>query len=169
MWAFAMASLRFYFRGARHETFQANAPEFTLLLLIGIVLLINAECLAVTAPSAVSVTPNSGSGVSQTFSFLYSDAEGYNDLSVVQTVINSSLDYAGSCSTYYFPGANTLELVQDSGSGYVGSGVLGTAGTLENSQCSINLGASTATGTGTNLTVNLAITFKATFTGPKTI
>lgn len=61
----------------------------------------------------------------------------------MQLVINSIPTYANSCSAYYSPSSNSLQLVRDSGSGYVGSAVLGIAATLENRQCSINVGAST--------------------------
>jgi hypothetical protein len=44
---------------------------------------------AAQAPLAVSVTPSSGSGTSQTFQFAYSDPNGYADIALVQMVINS--------------------------------------------------------------------------------
>src|SRR5438270_285922 len=47
------------------------------------------------------------------------------------------------------------------------SASLGTPGTLQNSQCSIDTGASSASGSGNNLTLNLAVTFKAAFSGSK--
>jgi trimeric autotransporter adhesin len=121
------------------------------------------------APLAVSVTPSSGSGISQTFQFTYSDPNGYADIALVQMVINSPLSYVGSCSTYYYQATNTILLIQDSGSGYVGSAGLGTPGTLQNSQCVVDTGASTTSKSGNNLTVNLAISFKAGFTGTKNI
>ena len=51
----------------------------------------------------------------------------------------------------------------------LGPVTLGVAGTLQNSQCSVNAGSSSATGSGNNLTVNLAITFTTAFVGTQTI
>jgi len=42
------------------------------------------------------------------------------------------------------------------------------AGTLSNSQCSINAGAATVTTSGMNLTLNLPVTFTAAYDGAKT-
>ena len=42
---------------------------------------------------------------------------------------------------------------------------IGQPGTLQNSQCTLDAGASSASGSGTNLTVNLALTFQPGFTG----
>lgn len=45
--------------------------------------------------------------------------------------------------------------------------LLSGSGTLSNSQCTITANASSVTVSGTQLTVNLNITSKAGFTGPK--
>jgi hypothetical protein len=68
-----------------------------------------------------------------------------------------------------FGQSGAILLIQDSGSGYVGSASLGTPGTLQNSQCILDTEASTTSKSGNNLTVNLAISFKAGFTGTKNI
>jgi uncharacterized repeat protein (TIGR01451 family) len=118
-------------------------------------------------PSAVSVTPSSGSGTSQTFTYLYSDASGYQNISTVFSLLNTTLSYASSCATMYLPASHNLYLVKDGGSGWLGPVTLGQAGTLQNSQCTVNAGASSAGGSGTNLTVNLAVSFQPNFVGLK--
>src|SRR5262249_23229145 len=65
---------------------------------------------------------------------------------------------------------NNVQLLNDAGSGYVGTGgTLGVAGTLSNSQCTVDLGASTASGSGNNLTVNIALGFAIGFSGAKNV
>ena len=46
---------------------------------------------------------------------------------------------------------------------------LGVAGTLQNSHCSINMGASSGVVSGNTYTMNLAITFQAGFTGANNV
>jgi hypothetical protein len=46
---------------------------------------------------------------------------------------------------------------------------LGTAGTLQNSQCAVNVGSSSGALSGNTYTLNLAITFQGGFTGAKNV
>jgi hypothetical protein len=116
-----------------------------------------------------SVTPNSGTGASQTFSFVYSDPNGYTALSAVQVIVNNVLAWASGCSVTYYPGSKTLFLLNDAGNVWMGPVILGQSGTLQNSQCVVNAAASSASGSGTNLTVNLALLFQPAFSGLKNI
>jgi hypothetical protein len=126
-----------------------------------------------TIPSAtavnVSVSPGSGSGTAQSFSFVYSDQSGFTDISSVDVLFQSQLSAANACYAIYVPSNNTIVLINDSGAGAAGSATLGTVGTLTNSQCTIDTGASSASGSGTNLTLNVAVTFKPPFAGAKNI
>ena len=63
--------------------------------------------------------------------------------------------------------AGSLYLMKDDGSSWMGPMPIGQPGTLQNSQCTLDVGASSATGAGTNLTVNLVLSFSSTFTGTK--
>ena len=122
----------------------------------------------VTAPSAVSVTPNSGSGSGpQTFSYQYSEGSGYQNIYLVQTILNTTATWPGSCGTMYITAGSSLYLMKDDGSGWLGPVTIGQSGTLQNSQCTLNAGSSSASGSGTNLTVNLALTFQPGFIGLK--
>jgi hypothetical protein len=119
----------------------------------------------ITGPLAVSVTPSSGSGLGpQTFSYLYSDTSGYQSIYLVQTILNSTANWPGSCGTMYIAASSSLYLISDDGSSWMGPLTIGQAGTLQNSQCTLNAGASSASGSGTNLMVNLALTFQPGFT-----
>jgi hypothetical protein len=117
----------------------------------------------------VSVTPASGTGTTQVFSFIYSDPYGYTDIHYVNMLFQTQLSGQNACVVQYMPATNVLDLVADSGSGYAGTAILGTAGTLNNSQCSVDTGASSASGSGNNLTVSAAVTFKPAFAGLKNI
>src|SRR5260370_25921563 len=75
-----------------------------------------------------------------------------------------------ACYVQYTRATNTVQLINDAGTGYVGSGgTLGGAGTLSNGQCTLNLGSSSTSGSGNNLTVNLALIFTPAFNGAKTV
>ena len=120
-------------------------------------------------PAPVSVTPSSGSGSSQLFTFVSSSPKGYAALSAVLVVVNTTLASAGECYFLSYPGSNVLYLVNDASTGWVGSITMGQSGILQNSQCSINAAASWVSGSGNNLTLNVALTFKPAFSGTKNI
>ena len=84
-------------------------------------------------------------------------------------IIGSSLSGVGSCYLYYARAANLIYLANDTGSAWLAPAVLGSTATVQNSQCSISAAASSFVNSGTNLTVTLAITFKAPYTGAKSI
>jgi hypothetical protein len=123
---------------------------------------------APSTPTAVSVSPNSGSGLTQVFTAAYSDTGGANDLQVVYLSFGSSFLAANSCNVGYEPGNNTLFLLSDNNAtiATVGEGGLGS---VSNSQCILSGGVTPATESGTGLTVPFTITFKITFTGAKTV
>jgi hypothetical protein len=121
-------------------------------------------------PVNTSVAPSSGAGSSQTFAFTYSDPYGYTDISLVQMHFQTQLVGNNACYLQYTRSTNTVQLLNDAGTGYVGSGgMLGGAGTLANSQCTLNLASSSSSGSGNNLTVNVALTFTPAFNGAKTV
>jgi hypothetical protein len=123
---------------------------------------------APSPPASVSVTPNSGSGSSQTFAFAFSDSSGATDIVSTQMVINSTLAAAGSCYFYYVPASKLIYLATDAGA-WQGFLTIGTAGTMQNSHCTVDAGASSVTSSGNNLTLNLALSFNAGFAGAKNI
>jgi hypothetical protein len=124
--------------------------------------------LTSVVPAAVSVTPNSGSGSSQTFTFTYSDTNGATDISSAQIDIASTLSVSGACYLYYPRGLNEIYLASDAGV-WQGPLPLGSTGTLQNSQCAVNAGASSASASGNTLTLNLALSFTAGFAGAKNV
>jgi hypothetical protein len=122
------------------------------------------------APADVSVTPNSGSGTSQTFALQYSDTAGAGSLQRVWVWFNATLSGTGSssCLLYYDSTVNQINLMNDAGNGWTAA-VPGVATTLHNSQCSVNVGASSLSESGNTLTWNLAMTFLSAYAGAKNI
>jgi hypothetical protein len=120
-------------------------------------------------PSLVSVTPSSGSGLGpQTFSFVYSDPNGFAYLNSLKALFSLTGGFPNSCYFLYIPSAHGLYLFNDAGTSWLGPMTPGVAGTLQNSQCSVNVGSSSASGSANNLTMNLAVTFTSSFAGTQT-
>jgi hypothetical protein len=69
--------------------------------------------LTSTAPSTVSVTPNSGSGAGQTFTFVFADPKGYSAIVSAQILFNSTATFANGCYLYFNRAATTVYLTND--------------------------------------------------------
>jgi uncharacterized membrane protein len=119
-------------------------------------------------PVNVSVSPASGSGTTQTFSFAYSDPSGNSDIGYVSFLFQTGIVGPNACYAVYVPSSNTISLYNDAASGYQ-SATLGVASMLSNSQCTVNVGASSVSVSGANLTLTVALTFKPAFDGAKNI
>jgi len=126
----------------------------------------------ITIPQAISANPAAGGGANQTFTFVFSDADGWQQLGVMNILINRFLDGRQACYVAYVAsGATTgsLYLVDDAGNagGPFAAMALPGSATIQNSQCAINGAGSSVTASGNILTLTLAITFKANFSGNK--
>jgi hypothetical protein len=123
---------------------------------------------AAGTPAAVSVTPGSGSGASQSFALQYSDTSGAGSLQQVWVYFNATLANPASnaCLLYYSAATNQINLLGDNGTAWQAA-TLGSAATLQNSQCSINAATSTVSSSGNTLTWNAAMTFKPAYAGAK--
>jgi sugar lactone lactonase YvrE len=131
----------------------------------------NVPGAAPTGPAVAGMTPARSASTGQTYTFTFTDTNGYADLAVLDVLINNSLDGIAACYVAFAPTSATsgeLYLVDDAGDGGYASGspiALPSSSTLENSQCTINGSGSSVTATGSTLTLNLAIAFSASFTG----
>jgi hypothetical protein len=125
--------------------------------------------VSITLPQVVSVSPASGTGGSGTFSFAFTDSSGASDLTMVQMLINGSLTAGSACYIAVFPPSQSVYLFNDTATALLGPGTMGVAGTLANSQCTLNPGGSSVTLSGTTLTVRLALTFPSGFAGAKNV
>jgi hypothetical protein len=121
-------------------------------------------------PTANSVSPSSGSGSSQSFALQYSDSGGATSLQSVWAYFNATLanPASNSCLLYYSVAANQINLLQNNGTGWLAA-TPGAATTLQNSQCSLNVAATSVMLSGNNLTLNLAMTFASAYSGSKNI
>ncbi|MDP3000959.1 MAG: hypothetical protein Q8N47_25985 [Bryobacterales bacterium] len=120
-------------------------------------------------PIVTSVIPGAGVSATQTFTFNFSDPNGWQDVGVVNVLINFWLDGSNSCYLAYSRPGNTLYLLNNAGDGYAGSMLLNGSGTLGNSQCIISGTGSEATGSGNTMTLTLNMTFPASFAGTRII
>jgi hypothetical protein len=118
-------------------------------------------------PTADSVSPSFGSGSSQTFTYTFSDVNGFADILWTQMLVNATLTSLNGCNIFFWRAANQIQLLNDGGTAWSSPLTLGTAGTLQNSQCILDAGLSSSSGTGNTLTVVLRLTFKPAFAGGK--
>jgi len=117
-------------------------------------------------PAAAGGMPAAGGGAAQSFTFQFSDPSGYQNLGVVNVLMNNFLDGRHACYLAYVVASTTLVLVDDQGDAggpYAGSLVLGSTGTVQNSQCAVGL--TSAAGSGATLTLVLNVAFKQGFGG----
>jgi hypothetical protein len=119
------------------------------------------------------VNPASGGGQSQLFRFEANARSG--NLEWVQFLVHSQLSALNACLVYYVPDGNLILLSKDDPSPYQNDWTeapvaLGTPGkTIQNSQCSIDVANSSASGSASSVAVQLSITFKPAFSGTKFI
>ncbi len=121
-----------------------------------------------TAPSVVSVSPPSGSGLSQQFTWTVSSPSGYANLAQVYTLFNTSILGANGCYINYNRGSNSLFLANNSGTGWSASVAPGSAGSASNSQCTIYGSGSSVSSIGNQLSLTVNIAFQPSFAGFRT-
>ncbi len=125
-------------------------------------------------PNVLSVSPDAGAALTQTFSLTAGDIHGANSIDRVWINFSAAVDqFVGACyveilsSTEYIGTIveNAVNLAADNGGWTFGSS-MGTPGaSIENAQCKIDLAASSLTRTGNYVLVNLAVRFKPGFRG----
>lgn len=118
-----------------------------------------------SAPSVVSVSPATGSAMTQTFKFTASSPSGFADITELQLLFNTTQTGADGCYIRYR--ANALYLADNSGTNWLGGFAPGSAGTASNSYCSISGSGASVTGSGTQLSVTVPVTFQSVFAGAK--
>jgi len=119
-----------------------------------------------TAPSAVSVSPSSGTGLTQPFTWTVSSLSGYSNFADVYALFNTSISGANACYIHY----NGLLYVADSSGSNWSSGIVpGSSGTTGNFNpyCTINANGSGFSGSGTQLALTVSVTFQTSFAGTK--
>jgi len=129
---------------------------------------------AITGPGVGGVSPALSSGSSQTYTFTFTDTNGWQDISVANVLINGVISGVGACYVAFVPGgpgSGTVDLVDnegDAGGPYASMKLPGT-GTVSNSQCSISAAGSSVTAGGNTLTLILAIAYSQSFAGTQVL
>jgi len=119
-------------------------------------------------PTVTSLSPVSGSGANHTIVFTFTDPDGYQDLRILNVLINNALNGNNACYLAYDRLTNTLYMVPDNGTGLLPGLVLNGSGSVSNSQCTVNGAGSSALGAGNTLTMTLSMNFnQTTFPGDK--
>lgn len=119
------------------------------------------------AVSATEITPSAASGTTQSFTLTYSDTADVSTDLVAAQVRFSNIASGTTCVIHYRATTNTVRLQDDAG--MWGAFVPFGSGTLANSRCSLDLAASSATPSGNDLSMTLAVAFTGAFSGPATI
>ena len=120
-------------------------------------------------PSIVSLTPNSGTGVTKKFTMVYADPNGVSDLKQTRVLFNTSATFSAACFVIYSPGPNQLFLYNDAGTGLSAAVTPGSSAQVSNSQCTLKGTGSSFSKSGNNLTLSVALTFTGKFSGQKKV
>jgi hypothetical protein len=129
----------------------------------------NVPGLPASSPAVGGVVPAAGSGQTQTFVFTFSDASGWQNLGVLNILINDYLDGRHACYLAYSRPLGVLYLVNDPGNALLPELYLGSAGSVSNSQCTVYGTGSSASGSGNTLTLTLNVRFSSSFAGERII
>ncbi len=125
-----------------------------------------------TTTAVLGMSPSSGGGHSRVFTFTFSDAKGWQDLGVVNILLNDSLNASNACYLAYVPAIDAIYLVNDAGNALLSGIHLGGQSSpieLSNHQCTIRgSGSSVLMASGNTLTLSLTISFSSTFVGGRT-
>lgn len=120
---------------------------------------------ATSNPRVVGMSPARRSGPRATATFQFADDSGWQNLGVVNMLLNSFLDGRQGCYLAYARPINVLYLVNDAGDGLLPGLVVNGTGTLSNSQCTIRNPAVSAN--GNTLTLTMDIEFAEAFVGDR--
>jgi hypothetical protein len=116
-----------------------------------------------------SVSPASGSGTSQAFTFKFTSAAGASSIWQGHMLITGNGTGNQACYLMYQASNNGLYLMSDNGAFLSGPVTPGGSGTLSNSQCSIAASSVTITPVGNTLQVTETAKFAPSFAGSKNI
>jgi hypothetical protein len=113
------------------------------------------------------VSPSSGTGPSQRFSFTVSDQGGAGFLTGLAALISSSLSTTDACYVVYDRTVNTLSLAYDNPANGASPVTPGGAQVVSNSQCTLKASDSTVVIGVTSVVVTVDLTFNADYFGAK--
>jgi hypothetical protein len=119
-------------------------------------------------------TPGWGSGLTQTFTFTFADQNNWQNITLLDVLINARLNALNACYFAVIPtgaASGTIYLVDDAGEAGGPYSVVNLpgSGSAQNSQCTINASGSSVLGSGKVLTVTVSITFSSGFSGNRVV
>jgi uncharacterized repeat protein (TIGR02543 family) len=123
-------------------------------------------------PSILGVANSTTAGSYAVYSITASHTSGASSLAMIHLLLSNGIMAGNPCQVVYFPGNNTLNLINDTGSALVSpTGVApGTAGTIANSRCTINTGLASRSVSGNAVTVTIPLNLQtSTFAGTKKV
>jgi hypothetical protein len=123
-------------------------------------------------PYIVGGTPTSGAGSSAAYNITVGHTSGVATLSMVHLLISSQIVGGAPCQVVFFPGGNSVHLINDTGSALVAGSLIpgSNTGTLANSRCTVSGSGLTRTNSGSNVTIRLPVSFSTgTFGGVKSV
>ena len=123
-------------------------------------------------PYVVGSAPAGGVGSSTAYNITVGHTSGIAALTVVHLLISSQIVGRAPCQIVFFPAANSVHLINDTGSALViGSITAGSnTGTLVNSRCTVLGAGLTRANSGNNVTLRIPVLFNpATFGDAKNI
>jgi hypothetical protein len=126
----------------------------------------------VSGPGVSGMNPSRSMTISDTYTFTFSDTNGWADLRIMDVLINGSINAVRSCYFAFVPSGATsgqIYLVDDAGQagGPYSAVSLPGSGTAQNSQCTISGAGASISGSGNALTLTLPITFNQSFAGER--
>jgi Beta-propeller repeat len=117
-------------------------------------------------PSVDSVSPANGTGMSQTFTFVFSDTQNALNVTGMGMLFATSVDKTNACYIFYDRIAGNIALTWDNAQGASYKPPNSTT-TLSNSQCTV--GTTSVSISGLSNIVTVAVTFTPAFDGTKNI
>jgi FG-GAP repeat len=116
--------------------------------------------------SVLGMTLRRGSGLGPVpITFGFSDTRGFEDLGVMNILVNDSIDGRLACYLAYARSSNTLYLVSDNGESLLPGQSMAAPGSVGNSQCTVTWNAEAVFAAGNGLTISLNLGFRAAFAG----
>jgi hypothetical protein len=119
----------------------------------------------VNLPPTASAVPTAGSGTSGVIQFIGTDPNGGTDVDGMYVLIGPSLSVTNACYLGYDPRSRQVWLASDPATVWIAGPLIGQAGSVANSQCSVDTGASSASVSGNTAVLSLNVSFKLGFGG----
>ncbi|HEY1945679.1 MAG TPA: S53 family peptidase [Bryobacteraceae bacterium] len=116
-----------------------------------------------------SVSPTSGTGLTQQFTFTFSNAAGASKIAQSLMLFSSNGGASQACELTYKAANNGLYLTADNGTSLIGPVTPGGSGSLSNSQCSVAASSVSVLPSGNSLVIVETLSFNSTFVGSKQI